>query len=124
KIEKILAQTPGVSDIQVRYSPGRPEVSVELDRQRAADRGLTLSEVALALRTAVEGDESGNLRRDGDEIPIRVRLAESYRGDESALANLTLQTRAGPIKLSDVATFTRTEGPQVIERENRDRQIV
>jgi HAE1 family hydrophobic/amphiphilic exporter-1 len=123
KIEKILKQTPGVSDIQVRYSPGRPEVSVELDRQRAADRGLTLSEVALALRTAVEGDESGNLRRDGDEIPIRVRLAEGYRGDESALANLTLQTRAGPIKLSDVATFTRTEGPQVIERENRDRQI-
>ncbi len=85
--------------------------------------GSPCSEVALALRTAVEGDESGNLRRDGDEIPIRVRLAESYRGDESALANLTLQTRAGPIKLSDVATFTRTEGPQVIERENRDRQI-
>jgi hydrophobic/amphiphilic exporter-1 (mainly G- bacteria), HAE1 family len=123
KIERILQGTPGVSDIQVRYSPGRPEIAVQLDRQRAADRGLTLSEVALALRTAVEGDESGNLRRNGDEIPIRVRLAESYRGDEAALANFTLVTRSGPIKLSDVATFTRSDGPQVIERENRDRQI-
>lgn len=123
KIERILQSTPGISDIQVRYSPGRPEIAVQLDRQRAADHGLTLSEVALALRTAVEGDESGNLRRDGDEIPIRVRLDESYRGDEAALANFTLVTRNGPIKLSDVATFTRSEGPQVIERENRDRQI-
>ncbi|HVJ18459.1 MAG TPA: efflux RND transporter permease subunit [Polyangiaceae bacterium] len=123
KIEKILKSTPGVEDIQVRYSPGRPEVSVQLDRQRAADRGLSLTEVAMALRTAVEGDESGNLRRDGDEIPIRVRLDESYRGDESALANMTLQTRRGPIKLADVANFKRSDGPQVIERENRDRQI-
>ncbi len=123
KIERTLQSTPGIGDIQVRYSPGRPEISVHLDRQRAADRGLSLAEVALALRTAVEGDESGNLRRDGDEIPIRVRLDERYRADAAALANLTLQTRRGPIKLADVASFARSEGPQVIERENRDRQI-
>src|SRR6185369_14557951 len=51
KIEKILKSTPGVSDIQVRYSPGRPELEVELDRQRAADRGLSVADVALGLRT-------------------------------------------------------------------------
>jgi hydrophobe/amphiphile efflux-1 (HAE1) family protein len=123
KIEKILKATPGVSDIQVRYSPGRPELEVELDRQRAADRGLSVSEVALALRTAMEGDESGNLRSGSDEIPIRVRLGEDYRADEEALKNLTLQTMRGPVKLSDVANFHRSEGPQVIERENRQRQI-
>jgi HAE1 family hydrophobic/amphiphilic exporter-1 len=122
-IEKILKATPGVSDIQVRYSPGRPELEVELDRQRAADRGLSVSEVALALRTAMEGDESGNLRSAGDEIPIRVRLSEDYRADEDALKNLTLQTSHGPVKLSDVANFHRSEGPQLIERENRQRQI-
>jgi hydrophobe/amphiphile efflux-1 (HAE1) family protein len=123
KIEKILKGTPGVSDIQVRYSPGRPELEVELDRQRAADHGLSVTEVALALRTAMEGDESGNLRAGSDEIPIRVRLREDYRGDAEALKNLTLQTSRGPVKLSDVANFHRSEGPQVIERENRQRQI-
>jgi len=123
KIEKILKATPGVSDIQVRYSPGRPELEVELDRQRAADRGLSVAEVALGLRTAMEGDESGNLRAGGDEVPIRVRLREDYRADEDALRNLTLQTSRGPVKLSDVANLKRSEGPQVIERENRQRQI-
>jgi hydrophobe/amphiphile efflux-1 (HAE1) family protein len=122
-IEKILKSTPGVADIQVRYSPGRPELEVELDRQRAADRGLSVADVALGLRTAMEGDESGNLRTGGDEIPIRVRLGDDYRTDAGALANLTLQSRSGPVKLADVATFHRSEGPQVIERENRQRQI-
>jgi len=122
-IEKILKTTPGVSDVQVRYSPGRPELEVELDRQRAADRGLSVAEVALGLRTAMEGDESGNLRVGDDEVPIRARLSEDYRADAEALKNLTLQTPRGPVKLSDVATFHRSEGPQVIERENRQRQI-
>ena len=124
KIEKILQKTPGVSDIQVRYSPGRPELEVVLDRKRAAERGLSLAEVAMGLRTAMEGDESGNLRvPGGDEVPIRVRLSEDYRSQAAQLANLTLQTSKGPVKLSDVATFARGEGPQVIEREQRQRQI-
>lgn len=122
-IEKILKRTPGVSDIQVRYSPGRPELEVELDRQRAADRGLSVAEVAMGLRTAMEGDDSGHLRSGGDEIPIRVQLDENYRGDAESLKNLTLQTSRGPVKLADVANFKRSEGPQVIERENRQRQI-
>jgi hydrophobe/amphiphile efflux-1 (HAE1) family protein len=123
KIEKILKSTPGVADIQVRYSPGRPELEVKLDRQRASDHGLSLAEVALSLRTAMDGVEAGNLRADDEEVPIRVRLREDYRSDENALANLTLQTRTGSIKLADVASFQRVEGPQVIERENRRRQI-
>ncbi len=123
EIENILKSTPGVADIQVRYSPGRPELQVQLDRQRAADRGLSLAEMAMALRTAMEGTEAGNLHTDDGEIPIKVQLREEYRTDASALANLTLQTRTGPVKLSDVANFNRVAGPQVIERENRKRQI-
>src|SRR6185503_17469181 len=80
--------------------------------------------VAMSLRTAMEGEESGNLRvAGGDEVPIRVRLGADYRSQADQLKNLTLQTSKGPVKLSDVATFARGEGPQVIERENRQRQI-
>ncbi|HTA93051.1 MAG TPA: efflux RND transporter permease subunit [Polyangiaceae bacterium] len=123
RIEKILKDTPGVGDIQVRFSPGRPELVVAIDRQRAADHGLSLGEVAFAVRTAFAGEESGNLRQGKDEVPIRVRLGQSYRDDPTALANLTIPTRTGAVKLADVASFERTAGPQVIERENRNRQI-
>ena len=124
-IEKILQTTPGIGDIQVRHSPGRPELSVSVDRVRAADRGLSAAQVALALRTAIEGDEAGKLRQEGQkqDIPIKVRLDERYRTDASMLSNLSLATERGPVKLGDVVNIDRTEGPQLIERENRHRQV-
>jgi len=125
QIEKILKNTQGVGDVQVKYSPGRPELSVSVDRQRAADRGLSATEVAMALRNAVEGEEAGKLRQPGqkDDVPIKVRLDKSYRGDAAALANVSIGTPRGPVKLIDVVHIDRTDGPQVIERENRNRQV-
>ncbi len=123
KLTGILGQTPGVQDIQMKYTPGRPELRVDVDRAKAADRGLTMAQVAMAVRGAVEGEEAGKLRQGKDEVPIRVRLQEGDRQRPEDLASLSVRTPQGVMLLGDVATFTRGEGPQVIERENRSRQI-
>lgn len=123
QIATILRETPGIQDIQVKYSPGRPELQVEVDRQRAADYGMQVAQVALALRTAIEGDEAGKLRQGKDEVPIRVHLRKTDRDTSDDVSRVTLMTPKGPVKLADVAKLTRGEGPQVIERENRSRQI-
>jgi HAE1 family hydrophobic/amphiphilic exporter-1 len=120
---QILRTTPGVQDVQVKYTPGRPELRVEVDRQRAADHGLTVAQTAMAVRTAMEGDEATKLRQGKDEVPIRVRLQKKDRATPDDLRLLTLSTPKGLVKLGDVATFTRGDGPQVIEREDRSRQI-
>ncbi|MBI4953179.1 MAG: efflux RND transporter permease subunit [Myxococcales bacterium] len=122
-VADILRTTPGVAEVQVKYSPGRPELRVEVNRQRAAELGIEVAQVAMALRTALEGGEAGSLRDGKDEIPIRVRYAADFRATSDALARVTLNTPRGPVKLSDVARFERGEGPQVIERENRSRQV-
>lgn len=128
-IAAILVRTPGVQDVRVKFSPGRPELQVQIDRQRAAELGVGVAQIAMALRTAMEGDESGKLRvaatstTKSEEIPIKVRLAKGDRDTEAALRAMTLMTPRGPVKLADVAKFTRGEGPQVIEREDRSRQI-
>lgn len=125
EIAKILEGTPGVGDVQVRHSPGRPELAISVDRVRAADRGLRAAQVALSLRTALEGEEAGKLKQDGQkqDVPIKVRLDERYRTDAAALSSLSLLTPSGPVKLGDVVNIERSQGPQVIERENRHRQI-
>ncbi|MSP26088.1 MAG: efflux RND transporter permease subunit [Myxococcales bacterium] len=123
QLENILRTTPGVTDVRMKYSPGRPELEVAPDRHKLAELGVPVAAVAMALRTAVEGEEAGRLRLGDDEIPIKVRLASEERGSEQALAALTLATPRGPVKLSDVASFSRADGPQVIEREGRARQI-
>jgi hydrophobic/amphiphilic exporter-1 (mainly G- bacteria), HAE1 family len=124
QVEHILKSTPGVGDIQVRYSPGRPELVLNVDRQAAADRGLAMADVAMGLRAAMAGVESGNFRRNGDDVPILVRLDPEGRKDERALETVSVLGRRGPVKIADVAHFERASGPQVIERENRQRQIV
>jgi hydrophobe/amphiphile efflux-1 (HAE1) family protein len=123
EVGRIMRTTPGVQDVQVKYTPGRPELRVTIDRQRIAEKGLAMGQVAMALRTAMEGDEATKLRQGKDEIPIRVRLRSDDRNNPDALSRLTLQTPRGPIALGDVAIFGRGDGPQVIEREDRSRQI-
>jgi len=129
ELSKILVKTPGLTDVKVKFSPGRPELQLEIDRQKAADLGVAVAQVAMALRTAMEGEESGKLRvlatstSKSEEVPIVVRLAKPDRDTESALSKITIMTPKGPVKLTDVAKFNRGEGPQVIEREDRSRQI-
>src|SRR4029078_13101080 len=70
-------------------------------------------------------EEAGKLRQEGQkqDVPIQVRLDERYRTDASMLANLSIGTARGPGQLGDVVNIDRKAGPQVIERENRHRQI-
>ena len=96
---------------------------VQVDRDRAAQAGVPMASVAGTLRAAVEGAEAGKLRLGGDEIPIRVRLGEADRGSASDMLAMTLWTAKGRIALGDVASVERGEGPNVIEREDRQRQI-
>jgi HAE1 family hydrophobic/amphiphilic exporter-1 len=123
QIAAVLEGTPGVSDVQVKYSPGKPELKVRPDVRRVADQGLAVAQVAMALRGAMEGEEATKLRQGKDEIPIMVRLAKSALVDEEAIGRLTLPTPRGPVALKDVAEFSRGDGPQVIEREGRTRQV-
>jgi multidrug efflux pump subunit AcrB len=124
EVGRILRQTPGVQDVLVKYSPGRPEMRIDIDRARAADKGLTVAQIATAVRSATEGDEATKVRIGKDDIAVRVRLAKSDRLGAEQLRAITIMTPRGRVSLADVATFVRGEGPQVIEREDRQRQIV
>lgn len=123
QVGAILRGTPGIEDVQVKYSPGRPELQVSIDRQRAAAHGLAVAQVAMALRTAMEGTEATKLRQGKDEIPVMVRFDKKDRDSQEELMHLPLATPMGVVELGDVATVRRGEGPQVIEREDRSRQI-
>ncbi|MRG91200.1 efflux RND transporter permease subunit [Polyangium spumosum] len=123
QVAGVLRTTAGVTDVQVKFSPGKPEMRVKVDRQRAADQGISVAQVAMTLRTAIEGEEASKLRQGKDEVPIRVQMREEDRASPAELARLTLWSPRGAVALADVARLEMGEGPQVIEREDRQRQI-
>lgn len=118
-----LRAVPGIVDIQVKHTPGKREYQVEIDRERAADQGVSVAQVAMAMRTAVDGDDSVKLRLGDDQVPVRVRLRPEDRATAASLLRTTLMSPKGPVALGDLAHIEPGEGPQVIQREDRNRYI-
>ena len=100
----------------------RPELTVQVDRERAALFGLNTTDVGMAVRGAIQGVEAAKYRTGNDEYDIVVRLAEMYRNDLDALADLTVVAEGGAqIPLLSVATWELQQGAGSIRRKDMDR---
>jgi hydrophobe/amphiphile efflux-1 (HAE1) family protein len=124
EFEAALRSIPGVDDVDLKYNPGQPELRVSIDRAKAGRAGLPVAGVAMSLRAAIEGDEAGKMRQGKDDVPIRVRLTRSDRATMTDVLQMTMWTPKGPVALGDLASVEMGEGPSVIEREDRERQLV
>jgi len=72
-----LSEVPGVTDLDSSYEPGKPEVRVRVNRDKAADLGVSVASIATALRTLVGGDEQVTTYREGEDrydVQLRVFL--------------------------------------------------
>jgi multidrug efflux pump len=100
----------------------RPELSVRVDRERASIHGLSTSEVGSAIRGAIQGVEAAKYRTGNDEYDIVVRLAEPWRNELNALADLVVVADGGAqIPLLSVAEWSVGEGLGSIRRKDMDR---
>ena len=100
----------------------RPELSVQVDREKAAMYGLSTSKVAGMVRTAVQGTKATQYRSGNDEYDVIVRLAEPWRSDLESLRDLTVTNDPGDqVPLVSVASWDVGEGLGSIRRKDMDR---
>ncbi len=115
-----LATIPGVTDIDVSYQTGTPEMQIKLDRARAADLGLSTAQVGSTLRTLVNGEIAGVFRGEGPEANIRVQLSEQDRAGIENILNLGILAPSGQIiPLRAIADAEIAAGPNEIIRVDR-----
>ena len=115
---------PGVVDADVSLVTGRPAYEVHIDRARAADLGVSITDIATALRLVVGGVEVGTYSEGGETYDVRVRAEAEARMDPARIALVTVPTsRGGSVRLSDVASITPGEGPASIQHLARQRQV-
>jgi len=123
-VADVMRHTPGAVDVDISYKPSRPERRIIVDRLRAAQLDMSVAQVAVAARTAIDGDATVKFRDSGTEYPIRVHYAKSYRDKTSDVENLIIATKDGaPIYLGDVARVVYDHAPTKIERKNRQRVV-
>ncbi len=119
-----LRETPGFVDVDETYRGGKPEVAVHIDRDRAADLGVPVGMVAMALRTFFAGDKATDLTTDGDRVDVRVRLDQPYRGRPEDILGLSARSTNGQlVQMANLVTVDTDEGPAMIERQERLRQV-
>jgi len=78
---------PGVEELKSDLSLGNPEVILNIDRDKARRFGLSTSEIATDLRTALFGLEVSKYKEGEDDYPIQLRLKEGFRYDINTLVN-------------------------------------
>ncbi|MBS1148464.1 MAG: family efflux transporter [Myxococcaceae bacterium] len=122
-LEKIRA-LPGVVDVDSSLVVGKPELQVSVDRDRAADLGVQVADVASALQLLVGGQKVSSYAEGSEQYDIVVQATDRYRTNEDALRLLTVpSSKVGQVLLADVVQLKRGEGPASIDRYQRQRQV-
>ncbi len=96
---------PGLVDVADDLNEGRPEMHVEIDRERAGRFGLNTNQIATTIRAAINGVEAGKFRTGEDEYDITIRLREADRSSLESIKNLTVLHEGAQIPVTAVADF-------------------
>ncbi|MFN8003452.1 MAG: efflux RND transporter permease subunit [Acidobacteriota bacterium] len=119
-----LKATPGVVDIDSSLILGKPELRASIDRQKAADLGVNVSDVAQSLRLLVGGDQVSTYNEGGEQYEVHIRANQDYRTDAASIRQLNVpSTRMGSVGLDSVVRLQEATGPTQIERLGRQRQV-
>ena len=115
---------PGVVDIDTSLNTGKPELSVHVDRPKAADLGVQISDAAEALRLLVGGDQVTTYNDAGEQYEVHLRAKAENRSTQAAIAALTVpSSKLGSVTLENVADFAPGTSPTDINRQARQRQV-
>tara|TARA_R110002096_G_scaffold6305_16_gene29359 strand:- start:7534 stop:10635 length:3102 start_codon:yes stop_codon:yes gene_type:complete len=99
-------QLPELTRPRISFDPTQPQLSVEIDRRRAADLGVDLPSLAATLRAMIDGDELIDLNIDDEAVPILLESTNGAINDPSDLVNLNVGARNGDlIPLSSIVSL-------------------
>jgi multidrug efflux pump len=74
-----IAKNPGIVSVDTDLRLNKPEISMEVDRERAADMGVPVEQIARAVETMMGGRQVTRYKRDGDQYDVIVQTAPSGR---------------------------------------------
>ncbi len=124
RITERLRAVPGAVDVQSSLLSGKPSLSVIIDRDRAADQGVRVSDVATAMQLFIGGVKATSYSEGGEQYDVRVRADARYRADMAGLSLITVpSSKHGSVPLASLVELDQVDGASKIERLARRRQV-
>lgn len=123
-VREIENRLPNLTQPEISYDPTQPQLSVEIDRRRAADLGVDLDNLATTLRAMIDGDELVDLNIEDEAVPILLESSSGDINDPSDLVNLYVSTASGELlPLSTVVSLKEEGVAAQLDRQAQRRAI-
>jgi multidrug efflux pump len=124
RVRKKIADIPGLVDLKDNLVRGKPEITVRVDKEKAALLGLDTYTIAYTVKAAINGVKVGVFREGKEEYDIIARLPERDRRSVEGLKRITISgPRGEPIPLTSVADVSLSSGIGAIMRLDQKRVV-
>ncbi len=119
-----LETIPGAREIEISRENEKPELRLELDREKLAANGLNTATVSRALYNRVEGLIATRFRESGDEYNVVVRFKKQFRNSITAIENIAVTNSQGmSVRIGELGDVKEYYSPPNIERKRRERVV-
>jgi HAE1 family hydrophobic/amphiphilic exporter-1 len=124
RAKEAIKNIDGISDVDDDIEVGVPQINLSIDREKVADVGLSVRDVAEALEGAVRGRSVGDYRPVGDSIPLRLQLHDVEHLPLKVLLQQGLPTPSGEwVMLKHLIKTEQSSGPARILRKDQQRAV-
>jgi len=125
KVADRMRQYPDLVDVNPSLNLNTPELQVKVDRQRAADIGVRMTDISDAVRLFYSGeDEITRFKEGSEQYPVTMQLLQEQRDNPDVLNRMMVpSSKLGQVRLESVATIGRGFGPATLWRYNREFQV-
>src|SRR5581483_1508215 len=125
KIANRMRAYPDLVDVNPSLNLNTPELQVQVDRQRAADIGVSMTDISDAVRLFYSGeDEITRFKEGSEQYPVTMQLLPEQRDNPDILNQMMVpSSKLGQVRLENVASIGRGFGPATLWRYNREFQV-
>ena len=124
EIAAVIRTVPGAADLNVEATSGLPQMTVEYNRAKMAQYGVTVDKLNDYVSAAFAGEQASVIFEGEKRFDVVIRLAKEFRQDINSLKNLYIDLPSGAqVPLNQVADISYKSGPMQISRDNTSRRI-
>ncbi|MCX5497568.1 efflux RND transporter permease subunit [Kaistia dalseonensis] len=119
-----LSADPAFSNVQLNYDLNQPQLSVDIDRDRAADLGVSVADIGTIVSTLLAGADMGNFYIGNDKIDIRALAPDGMIVTPNDLMNVQVRTASGSmVPLSSVIRVSEGATSPTLARQSQRRAV-
>lgn len=125
RVAGLMMKYPELVDVNPSLNLNTPELQVKVDRQRAADIGVRMTDISDAVRLFYSGeDEITRFKEGSEQYPVTMQLLQTQRDNPDVLARMMVpSSKLGQVRLENVASIVHGAGPATLWRYNREFQV-